>query len=64
MPERPSKRSRSLVSTDTKITTVFVVLAIVAVFGTTSVIDRQWIHFAVLIGVGVITPTLINEWRK
>jgi hypothetical protein len=64
MSKQPSKRSTGLVGTETKITAVFVILAIVAVFGTTRVTDRQWIHFAVLIGVGVVTPMLINEWRK
>jgi hypothetical protein len=63
MSERPSERSNNLVSTETKITALFVVLAIVSVFGTTAVTDRQWIHFAVLLGVGVVVPTLINEWR-
>jgi hypothetical protein len=33
------------------------------VYGTTAVTDKQWVHFAVLIGVGVIAPTFINEWR-
>jgi hypothetical protein len=63
MSDQPSKRSNSLVSTETKITAIFVILAIISVFGTTTVTDRQWIHFAVLLGVGVVVPTLINEWR-
>jgi hypothetical protein len=64
MPEQPSERSNSMVSTETKITAVFVVLAVVSVFGITTVTDRQWIHFAALLGVGVVIPTLINEWRN
>jgi len=64
MPEQPSERSNSLISIETKITAIFVILAIVSVFGTTTVTDRQWIHFAVLLGVGVVVPTLINEWRN
>jgi len=64
MSGKPSKRSNGLVSTETKITAIFVVLALVAVFGSTTVTDRQWIHLAVLLGVGVILPTLINEWRN
>jgi len=64
MSEKPSKRSNSLVSTETKITAIFVIFALVSVFVTTAVTDRQWIHFAVLLGVGVVIPTLINEWRK
>jgi len=64
MSEQPSTNSSRLVSTETKITALFVALALVSVFGTTTVTDRQWIHFAVLLGVGVIIPTLINEWRS
>jgi hypothetical protein len=64
MPKQPSKRSNGLVSTETKITAIFVVLALVSVYGTTAVTDSQWVHFAVLLGVGVIAPTLINEWRN
>lgn len=61
--EQPSTNSKSLVSTETKITAVFVILGLVSVYGTTAVTDKQWVHFAVLIGVGVIAPTFINEWR-
>ncbi|KOX94136.1 hypothetical protein AMS69_09530 [Haloarcula rubripromontorii] len=64
MSEPPSSSSTNFVSTETKITAVFIILALVAVFGTTTVTDSQWIHFAVLLGVGVIIPTLINEWRN
>jgi len=61
--EQPSERSNGLVSTETKITAFFIIVALIAVFGTTAVTDSQWVHFAVLLGVGVIVPTLINEWR-
>lgn len=61
--EQPSTKLNSLLSTETKITAVFVILALVSVYSTTAVTDKQWIHFAVLIGVGVIAPTFINEWR-
>ncbi|QSG04968.1 putative membrane protein [Halapricum desulfuricans] len=64
MSEQPSTRSNSLVSAETKITAVFVILALVSVYGTTAVTDTQWIHFAVLLGVGIIAPTFINEWRN
>ncbi len=63
MSKQPSKRSDGLVSTETKITAIFVVVALVSMYGTTTVTDSQWVHFAVLLGVGVIAPTLINEWR-
>ncbi|QGN07096.1 hypothetical protein Hrd1104_07150 [Halorhabdus sp. CBA1104] len=64
MSEQPSSQSNGLVRTETKITAFFVVVALVSVYGTTAVTDRQWVHFAVLLGVGVIVPTLINEWRN
>jgi hypothetical protein len=56
--------SNGLISTETKITAVFIILGLVSVVGTTAVTDAQWVHFAVLIGVGIIAPTLINEWRR
>ncbi len=59
----PSKSLHGLVSTETKITAFFVIVALVSVLGTTAVTDSQWVHFAVLLGIGVIAPTLINEWR-
>jgi hypothetical protein len=62
--EQPSNESNGLVSVETKITAVFVILALVSVYGTTAVTEKQWIHFIVLLGVGVIVPTLINEWRN
>jgi small-conductance mechanosensitive channel len=64
MSEQPSEAPNSLISTETKITGIFVILALVSVYYTTTVTDTQWIHFAVLLCVGVIIPTLINEWRK
>jgi len=64
MSEPPSTRSKSLVSPETKITAFFVILALLSVFVTTAVTDRQWVHFAVLLGVGVVVPTLINERRR
>jgi hypothetical protein len=62
--KQPSTRSNGLISTETKITAVFIALALVSVYGTTAVTDTQWVHFAVLLGVGVVAPTLINEWRN
>jgi hypothetical protein len=59
-----SNKSNGLVSAETKITAVFVMLALVSVYGTTAVTDAQWVHFVVLLGVGVLVPTLINEWRS
>jgi hypothetical protein len=62
--EQPSNESNGLVSAETKITAVFVILALVSVYGTIAVTDKQWVHFLVLLGVGVIVPTLVNEWRN
>ncbi|ESS03645.1 MAG: hypothetical protein A07HR67_02043 [uncultured archaeon A07HR67] len=63
MSEQPSNGSNRLASTETKITAGFIVVALLSVLATTTVTDSQWVHFAVLLGVGVIAPTLINEWR-
>ena len=60
----PSTSSNGLVSTDTKITAVFVIVALVTVFGVTAVTDNQWVHYLVLLGIGVVVPTLINERRS
>ena len=54
----------SLVSTDTQITAVFVVLALVSTYAATTVTDSQFVYVAVLLGVGVVAPTLVNEWRR
>lgn len=59
-----SVSSGSTVRTDTGITAVFVVVALVSVAGTTTVTDSQQVHVAVLLGVGAIAPTLISEWRS
>lgn len=64
MSEEPSPNPNELVTTETKITALFVVLGLVSTLGTTAATDRQWLHFAVLLGVGVIVPTIINEWRN
>ncbi|MFC7071863.1 hypothetical protein ACFQJ7_10485 [Halovenus rubra] len=64
MSDQSSKASTGLVSTETKTTAFFVIVALPSLYGTTTVTDRQWIHFAVLLGVGIIIPTLINEWRN
>jgi hypothetical protein len=63
MSEQSSKKSNTLASTETKTTAVFIVLGLLSALGTMAVTDTQWIHSAVLLGVGVVVPTLINEWR-
>lgn len=52
-----------MVSTDTKIVAVFVVLAVALWYGSTAFIDDTAISLAILIGVGIVLPTIINEWR-
>ncbi|WP_340102288.1 hypothetical protein [Salinibaculum salinum] len=52
-----------MVSTDTKIVGVFVVLGVVLWYASTTVTDNMALQGTILIGVGVILPTLINEWR-
>ena len=58
-----SEDSTTAGSTDTKITAVFVVLGVVLWYGSTTVTESQPIQFAILLGVGIIVPTLINELR-
>lgn len=52
-----------MVSTDTKIVAIFVILGIVLWYASMSVTESMVIQGAILLGVGVIVPTLINEWR-
>lgn len=61
MPSQSQSTGR--LSTETKITAVFVVLAVVAWYGATLVIDSQLVQFALLLGVGIAAPTLINDFR-
>jgi hypothetical protein len=60
---RSGKRTRLSVSTDTKITALFVVLGLVVWYGSRFVVESRLLRFALLIGVGVIVPTLLTELR-
>ena len=64
MSRTESRVSSPLVSTDAKITAVFVVLGVILWYGSRTVTESQLIQFALLLGVGIIIPTLINEFRK
>jgi hypothetical protein len=64
MSEQPSEGSSGLVSTDTQVTALFVVLGLVSWLGVRRVTDSQLVQLVVLFGVGVIVPTLVNEWRN
>jgi hypothetical protein len=59
-----SDGSEQLVSTDTKVTAVFVVLGLVLWYASTAVTESRPVQFAVLLGVGVVAPTLLNELRR
>jgi hypothetical protein len=58
-----SNGTGQLVSTETKITAVFVALGVVLWSGSAAVTESQPVRFAILLGVGVIAPTVINELR-
>jgi hypothetical protein len=63
MSRNDRKESNQLVSADTKMTAVFVVFGVVLWYDSTAVTDSQPIQFALLLGVGIISPTLLNELR-
>ncbi len=52
-----------MVSKDTQIVAIFVVLAVVLWYGSMAIIGDTILSLAILIGVGIVLPTLINEWR-
>ena len=64
MSKQSPERAGLPVSTDTQITAVFVVLALVATYATATVTDSLPVQVAVLLGVGVVVPTLCNELRR
>jgi thiol:disulfide interchange protein len=51
-----------MVSRETKVTAVFVVLGTALWLVTTTLTDARWVQWAVLVGVGIVAPTLVNEW--
>jgi hypothetical protein len=63
MARNESGASSQRVSTNTKITAVFVVLAVVLWYGSRTVTESQPVQAAILLGVGIIAPTLLNELR-
>ncbi len=52
-----------LVSMDTKVTAVFAVLGVLVWAASRAVTESQLLQFVALVGVGVVVPTLLNEWR-
>jgi len=63
MDRNESEEPSQFVSTDTKITAIFVVLGVVLWYGSMTVTESRPIQFALLLGVGLIVPTFINELR-
>ena len=64
MIERVSKRLNDFVSTDAKVTFLFVILGLASWLGAQLITDSQQIQLIVLFTVGIIIPTLINELRE
>jgi hypothetical protein len=54
----------SLLTTETRIIVVCMVLGLTGWYLVQDVTDSAAVEFAVLIGVGVVVPTLLNEWRR
>lgn len=52
-----------MVSRDNQIVTVFAVIGITLWYASQSLTDSWPVQFAILIGVGVVLPALINQWR-
>ncbi|SDM52180.1 hypothetical protein SAMN04487949_1947 [Halogranum gelatinilyticum] len=52
-----------MVSRDTKVTAVFALLGTALWLVAGQLTDVQWIQWAVLVGVGIVVPTLLNERR-
>ncbi|WP_156105691.1 hypothetical protein [Halobellus rufus] len=50
--------------TDRQIVTAFAVLGVGLWYASRSVTDSSAVRLAVLIGVGVVVPTLVNQYRS
>lgn len=53
-----------MVSRDTKVTAAFVALAFVLWLPAQEFTDSSWVLLAVLLGIGVVLPTALNEARN
>ena len=58
-----SDEESRLVSMDTKVTAVFAVLGVLVWAASRAVTESQLLQFVALVSVGVVVPTLLNEWR-
>jgi hypothetical protein len=54
----------SLPTTETRIIVACMFLGLTGWYLVRDVTDSAAVEFAVLIGVGVVVPTLLNEWRR
>ncbi|MFD1632567.1 hypothetical protein ACOZ4L_07205 [Haloplanus ruber] len=54
----------ALLDTETKIIVLFMLLGLTSWYLAQQVTTSRVVSFAALIGVGVLAPTLINEWRR
>jgi galactitol-specific phosphotransferase system IIC component len=52
-----------MISKSTQITTILIVIAIIFAYAADEFTKNGVLPIAVLIGVGVILPMLINQWR-
>ncbi|MDS0297729.1 hypothetical protein NDI76_03115 [Halogeometricum sp. S1BR25-6] len=53
-----------MVAPDTKVTAAFVVLSLLLWLLAGQFTDSSWILLGILLGVGVVVPTLVNEVRS
>jgi thiol:disulfide interchange protein len=60
----PLREWPSVVRSDTKTTAGFVVVAVALWLGAQTVTESAILQAAILLGVGVVAPTLLNEWRS
>jgi hypothetical protein len=51
------------ITTETKITVLFVLIGTALWYGSTTVSNNDLVQYALLVGIGVIVPTIINESR-
>lgn len=52
-----------MVSTNTQISAVFVVLAVALWYGVSQITDSTVVPLVILIGIGLVVPLGVNIWR-
>jgi hypothetical protein len=53
-----------LLATETKITLLFMFLGLTTWYLVGEAGASRTVEFGALIGIGVVVPTLVNEWRR